>query len=446
MPKKARRSSRFRTRSGQTLLMLTFGLVPMFGMMGLVVDIGYMHFVKTAAQTAAEAAASAAIIEYHATVGGSNYTCGGSTVCATTSTACPSYPIASPSNAVEHGCTYAYQHGFTGTNQSVTYTAGVTGVPPTVSGTGNASYWITFRVSQQVPQMFSAILGNLSGTVTGRSTGAVFGASDCIYALKGTGSGISLSGNPSLTSACGIFVNSSDSTQALAGNGTPTISAPEYDIVGGTSLSLTPAPNTGVSPASDPLSALPVPASAPYHCDHTNYNPSGDVSISPGVYCGGIHVGNQTITMSAGTYILVGGGLSTQSANSHLDGTAGVTIYNTYGLDDTGHNWSFSGISMGGNSTVQMKAPSTGTNAGILFFDDRSATGSDSYDGGSSSYYQGTIYAKGIDITYVGNSNTTAAYTLLVANTITMKGTSSINNDYSSLPNGSPLQQTVLVE
>jgi len=39
--------------------MVTFALIPMFGIMGLVVDFGYMHFVKMSAQTAAEAAAQA---------------------------------------------------------------------------------------------------------------------------------------------------------------------------------------------------------------------------------------------------------------------------------------------------------------------------------------------------------------------------------------------------
>jgi len=57
---------------GQVLLMVTFALIPMFGMLGLVADFGYMHFVKMSAQTAAEAAAQAAIISYHETVGGSN--------------------------------------------------------------------------------------------------------------------------------------------------------------------------------------------------------------------------------------------------------------------------------------------------------------------------------------------------------------------------------------
>src|SRR5207245_2669080 len=107
-----------------------------------------------------------------------------------------------------------------------------------------------------------------------------------------------------------------------------------YDVVGGsnTHYALTPTPNTGVSPVTDPLAYLPVPATGPYTCDafHTNYsNGSSDVTLSPGVYCGGIHVKNGTVTFGAGTYVMVGGGLSTQDKNSIITGTD-VLFYNTF--------------------------------------------------------------------------------------------------------------------
>jgi Flp pilus assembly protein TadG len=61
-------SPRCSRHRGQVLLMVTLTLIPLFGMLGLVTDIGYMQFVKMSAQTAAEAAAQAAIISYHETV------------------------------------------------------------------------------------------------------------------------------------------------------------------------------------------------------------------------------------------------------------------------------------------------------------------------------------------------------------------------------------------
>jgi hypothetical protein len=42
-------------------------------------------------------------------------------------------------------------------------------------------------------------------------------------------------------------------------------------------------------------------------------------------------VPNATYTFHPGTYILVGGGLSTQSSNSHITNVGGTTFYNTFG-------------------------------------------------------------------------------------------------------------------
>src|SRR5260370_26322363 len=68
---------------------------------------------------------------------------------------------------------YAQSHGFNSANQWVTYQADVHSVPPTAPGMGTATYWVTFRVIQKVPQMFSAVLGKTSGMVASRSTPAV---------------------------------------------------------------------------------------------------------------------------------------------------------------------------------------------------------------------------------------------------------------------------------
>jgi Flp pilus assembly protein TadG len=444
---KSRRGSR---QSGQVLMMVTLAMVPMFGIIGFVTDFGYMHFVKMSAQTAAEAAAQAAIIDYHSTVGGANPVCGTTgVVCSSTPSNCPPN-ITTPANSIQRGCLYAQQHGFDYSHnpkQWVTYQAGVTSAPPTAPGMGNASYWVTFRVIQKVPQLFSAVLGNPSGLVAARSTTAVIGSNDCIYALNPTASGaVQVGGTSCLTSCCGIFVNSNDPS-ALGTNGGGTIQAPNYDVVGGVSThyALTPAPDT-VLPTTDPLANLPVPASAPYTCDHINYSPGSNPTLSPGVYCGGIHVGNDTYTFAAGTYILVGGGLTTQSANSHIVG-AGVMFYDTFGATTNSSTYSYSGIQIAANSTASLVAPTTGTYAGMLFFEDRaSPPTNDNYGGGSTAVYQGIIYARNAAVTMFGNASISTAYTMLVADTINMSGTTGFNNNYSSLASGSPIQQTVMVE
>ena len=459
------KNSRSSRQGGQAMIMLTIALVPMFGIMGMVTDLGYMHFVKMEAQTAAEVAARAAIINLHSTVGGALTSCTTSVVCANSITQCPAN-ITTPANSIEVGCMYAEQHGFQPTgNQNITYQtggnslSGTTAAPPTVSGISNVSYWVTYRVIQTVPQMFSAVLGFPSGVVAARSTGVVVGATDCIYALDPSASGaMNVNGSAELTSACGLYVNSSSGT-ALTCNGHGSsfaYNAPEYDVVGGsgcaTSALANAAPNTGVAHISDPLASLPVPNSPPYTCDQTNFqvNAASDttvVPLSPGVYCGGISVKKGTATFAQGTYTLVGGGLSTQNTNSHIDASAGVLIYNTSGTVG-GTTYSFAPVSIVANSTAVMTAMTTGTWAGILYFEDRSAPASiDTFSGGAGATYTGTIYGVNSEIDLYGNPNlTSAAYTIIVADKFNLTGTSQLNNDYSSITGGNPLQMTAIVE
>jgi len=445
-----------RKQSGQALLMVTLAAIPMFAMVGLVVDLGYMQYMKKSTQAAADAAALAAAIAFHSSTSGSSFSCGGSIVCQSTPQYCdPS--ITTASNAIDSGCLYAKQNGFVHSDsQDVTYTAGVSASPPTTVGLSSASYWVTFRVTQVVPQLFSAVIsGQTSGMVTSRATAALVGSQDCIYLLNKAAAGaLSVGGTASLTSDCGLYVDSNNSS-AVGTNGGGTISASEYDIVGGvnTHYALTPSPNTGAPVAPDPLAGLSAPASAPYHCDYKNFKANGNhntVTLSPGVYCGGINVGNNAYNFQPGTYILVGGGLTTQDSNSSITGS-GVTFYNTFGDTNKG-TYSYSPIDINANSVVNLSAPTSGTYTGILFFDDRSAptdnkcTYCDNYGGGSTAVYQGTIYDKNNGITMYGNSAVNAAYTMVVADTLNLIGTSGFNNNYSSLTGGSLLKQVALVE
>ena len=243
---------------------------------------------------------------------------------------------------------------------------------------------------------------------------------------------LSMSGTPNLVSACGVYINSSNAT-ALHGNGTPTLTASEIDIVGNYSFAgtLNPdPPSTGVATMADPLANLRAP-SVPAGCDYTGYSVTGGVAVtlSPGVYCGGIFIGKAVATFSPGMYILKGGGLSTQNANSHILGT-GVTIY----IPTTRLNSPFD---FKATSTVDLTAPTAGSYAGVLVMEDETLTAgtySDNFGGGSGQAFTGIIYAPKSNMNYSGNAST-SAYTIMVTYRLYMVGTSTIN---SSLPTGTP--------
>jgi hypothetical protein len=427
-------------RTGQALIMVTMSLIPMFGLLGLVVDVGWMEFVKKQAQTAADAAAMAALLQFQSTTFSTDFACGVNGVVCQAPTSCNP----TPNNYLHSGCLYAQLNGFSSSgNQYVTMQAGV-GVPPTAAGVNSSAYWVTARVNQSVPQLFSAVLGNPSGIVSARATAALSPARDCIYVMDPSGSGaLSMGGTPNLTSSCGVYINSNSAT-ALNGNGTPTLRASEIDIVGNYTFSGTMQPyppSTGIAQMSDPFAALPAPT-VPAGCDYNNYQANGNRTLNPGVYCGGIDINNSNATMNPGTYILKGGGLTTQSANSFLTGS-GVTIYNTY---DGSH--AYGPININANSTVSLTAPTTGTYSGVLLMEDRSITAgtyTDSFGGGSQQSFTGIIYAPKSNLNYSGNASS-SAYTILVSWRLNMVGTSTINNDYSSLPTGNPIKITALVE
>src|SRR5690348_1869030 len=125
---------------GQILIMTTLLALPIFGVLGLVTDLGYMHYVKMTAQSAAEAAAQSAMIDFHQNTGASAYSCGANVVCASSETNCPA-GLTSPANSIQDGCMYAQAHGFAGAG-AVTYQTGVSSAPPTAPGMGQAAYWV----------------------------------------------------------------------------------------------------------------------------------------------------------------------------------------------------------------------------------------------------------------------------------------------------------------
>src|SRR5438105_14636888 len=96
---------------GQALIMTTMALIPMFGLLGLAVDLGWMEFTKKSAQTAADAAAMAALLQFQSTTFSTTFTCGvGRVVCHAT-TSCST----SPTSSLYTAAAYAKLNGFSTT-------------------------------------------------------------------------------------------------------------------------------------------------------------------------------------------------------------------------------------------------------------------------------------------------------------------------------------------
>jgi hypothetical protein len=217
---------------------------------------------------------------------------------------------------------------------------------------------------------------------------------------------------------------------------------------GGTQIS--PAPQTGIAPISDPLSTLPGPPVDV--CKPPNpFVISKNMTLDPGTYCGLLikgsgggggggegdddDKGSVSVHFNPGVYVLTDG--ITVNGSATLSGTD-VTFFNSGGP-----------IVINGdanNDVVTLSAPTTGTYAGILFFQDSNDTSSATIAGAGGSRIEGALYFPQAQLTTNGGGS--AAYTIVVANTIVFKGgnDSTFRNNFSSLPGGSPVKTAVLAE
>ncbi len=244
-------------------------------------------------------------------------------------------------------------------------------------------------------------------------------------------SGFSIGGNiTTLNFATGTYGNGI----SFVGNLTTANFAPGQYQNGGTGNSITLQGNTAAKFAAGTYT----------FCGPVSITGNTTVTLQPGLYVGGISLGNSNanVTFSPGTYILAGGGLSV-SGNSTLSGT-GVTFYNT-----SSSSYAYAPINLSGNETANFSAPTSGSLKGILFFQDRSVAYSSSngstIEGNSSSTFDGAVYFPTTNLTYLGNSSL-SGYTFLIADKITITGNSKVGDNYSSLSEGSPIESSALYE
>jgi hypothetical protein len=281
---------RHQHQRGTATLWVLFSLVPIFGMTGLVTDVGWYYFTTEEARAAAESASLAAVQSAMDSVkAGGSYSCGSRTLaCQSTATGCATTVPSPITSNLQDGCAYAIANGFKNTgSQTVTIQANTTSPPPTVSGV-TVTYWVTVRITQSNPLTFLGVFGGSNLGIGVRSTAAVIPASisDCVIALDPSASqAISASGSARITANNCAIAAASSSSDALDVSGSASISGTAVDLVGGShtsgSASINPTPTT-VTSVSNPYSSLATPSFSTT-CDYTNYQViGGSATINPG--------------------------------------------------------------------------------------------------------------------------------------------------------------------
>jgi Flp pilus assembly protein TadG len=413
---------------GQTFLLVSIALVVVIGMASLAVDVGNLWTTRRLMQSAADAGAVA---------GADEITIGGSSTAITTAA----------KDAASHN---GFADGGTRPGASSTITVAVHN-PPTSGAFAANSNAVEVDVSENQPTYFMKVLGFRSVPVSTTAVAVTLGSGSCIYSLDPSAPGaITVGGTASVSSSCGLYDNSTSSS-ALTVSGGGTITAPLVGVVGGTSVNgggSTP-PTTGIAQFGDPLAYIAAPSIGGNPCPGGFHTQNISGPISPQTFCGGIHInGGNTVTFSSGLYIMDGGGI-TIDGGATVSGS-GVTFYLT-GANGNGNSAAnYSGVTINSTATVNLSSPcssSGGSIAGMLFFQDRSISNGNgsSINGSASSTFSGAIYFPTTPLSYAGSTGANM-FTLLVSDTMSFLGNSTVGNNFSCLTNGSLIKDAALVQ
>jgi Flp pilus assembly protein TadG len=413
-------SSILRDRRGAVAIVMAIALPVVIGAAGIGVEAGKWYMIKRQAQTAADAGAFAGALELAA-----------------------QKSLRAEAAARQE----AARNGFpSGGNVNVD----VWNQPKSGAYT-NSKYKdqaIEVVVTQSEPLLFAKLFLSAPTSIVARAVGLVSTTGNaCILALNKTkDKSLWLTGNSGVVlDDCSLASNSRSADSILFG-GSQDTSVPSVWSAGGISSNgsstLPPNMNTYSWEVPDPYEKkAQVPKPLPGTCSKLSSNTySGtispantDIYKSPGVYlfCGDVKL--DSVKLSPGTYYIDQGNLiiNAKAEVTCSCGTvsgAGVTFVLT--SSDSAKN--AGNVDINGTAIVTLRAPSKSTDAnginypypGMLIIQDPDAKvdgkGS-TLNGGANLSLDGALYFPKSEVTYTGNSGSTAC-TLIVADSVVFKG------------------------
>ena len=379
-----------KNRQGGVAPMLALAAIPLFGFVGAAIDYSRASSVRTAMQGTLDATAL---------------------MLAKTLQMSPNTPLASTATAYFNG-NFARPEA-----QNVQVTVSQS------QGSGGTS--LTLKATSSVQTRFMNVMGFSVLPITVHTN--VLSNADglgCVLALDGFASGAATGQGSTLVNlnGCSLYDNSTNAT-ALVMGGSARLTALSVGVVGGVSgasnITTTQGIRTGMGAVKDPYSDVNFPAF--FSCTEQDFTPKKNVTIDPGVYCGGITVHAQsTVTLNPGIYYLDGGDFTVNGGGT-ITGT-GVTLVFTKKNSST---WATATIN--GNAVINLTAPLSGPMAGIVVFGDRNVPIGTAYklNGGSTQYFGGAIYLPTGAVDFIGGAGTSSSCTQLIGNTVSFSGNSS---------------------
>jgi Flp pilus assembly protein TadG len=446
-----------RDESGQVIVLTVLCMGVLLGFMALAIDVGLLFRARRNVQIAADAAAIAGALDY-------KYN-------ASTSTAKTAGQTAAAANGVTNGAGGAVV---------------AINLPPQNGAYAGSGGFVEAVVSLPTQTFFMGYLFHHNNfTVSARAVAGSGSGTGCVWTLARSGTDVSLTGSGAIDAVnCDIYDDSSNTTTALTLTGSGSIAAKSIGIVGGYketgSGSVTPTPITGMSPAADPLANLPVPTIPTGTCTGTSsacnpsFSGSGTNTLGPGTYTSIKNTGSGSLTLTAGNYI-INGSVSNTGSGALTLGAGNYTVGGSFtdtgsgaltlgsGLYIVGGNLGLTGsgpltglgvtfytegaTTVTGSSNLDLTAPTSGAESGVLFFQARSDTDAMQVTGSSNSTIQGILYAPAAALTLTGSGSTTIS-TDIVVDSLTITGSGSITDtNYAVVTNpSSVLGKLALVE
>ena len=258
----------------------------------------------------------------------------------------------------------------------------------------------------------------------------------CALALDPSASkAVSAQGGVAVTmNDCGVAANSTASNAIFVG-GASSMSAAALSTPGGFStqgsgqLNISGIESTDAAAIPDPYADRTVPT--PGTCTYAGQIKNTTRTLSPGTYCASgsnpaIDIKDSTVTLNPGVYILVDAGFSATGPTTVINGS-GVTIV----LTGTGSGSKIGSVNITSNPTLTLSAPTTGSTAGMVFFQDPrapSSGGPDNIQAGASTSFTGALYFPTQELIYQGGTSSSSPCTQLIADTIQFQGGVTLNS------------------
>jgi len=274
--------------------------------------------------------------------------------------------------------------------------------------------------------LFGGVLSTKTYAITVNSAATYSTTPLCVLGLNGLDNGaFDINGSKAQFNAgCAVQANS-NSSSAMTEEGSPKANATKFGVSGGhKGDTYSPPPADGSPAIADPYASVPFPSYDDCGKSKKGLDIKDDTTLSPGTFCGGIHIfGNGTkVTMNPGIYVMVDGPF-------WVDASAVVTGDQVM-LAFTG---SGAALQIWGNSSVTLTSPASGTYMNMQFMQDRNDVNSrglwDSIGGSTTLKYDGVAYFPSQNFWAFGDTNITAnsPSMAIVADKIWTQGSANVN-------------------